>query len=187
MFRRPSQLPASLDLRSKQAAHCTVRSALSGTQRGERMLLNKMYSPLWESSDANWLASVGGSEKEGNRHRALRRVCASLVSPATHRSTLSTCVSVALSPPARLCVRASAAQSGGEKKRLAEASRAPRRKHIGQLRARLCVARLRVWLIESQRQPLTALRLGTLLVITHKSLFPCIGSLAQLRPHQQST
>lgn len=72
-------------------------------------------------------------------------------------------------------------------KRLAEASRGPWRKHIGQLRVRLCVARLRVWLIESQRQPLTALRLRTLLVITHKSLFPCIGSLAQLRPHQPST
>lgn len=61
------------------------------------------------------------------------------------------------------------------------------RKHIGQLRQRLCVARLCVWLIESQRQPLTALRLRTLLVITHKSLFPCIGSSAQLRPHKQST
>lgn len=78
MFTRPSQLPAGRDLRSKQAAHCTVRSARSGTQRGERMLLNKMYSPLWESSDANWLASVSGSEQEGNGDCALPRVCACL-------------------------------------------------------------------------------------------------------------
>lgn len=41
-------------------------------------------------------------------------------------------------------------------------------------------------LIESKRQPLTALLLRTLLVIIHKSLFPCIGSSAQLRPHKQS-
>lgn len=40
-------------------------------------------------------------------------------------------------------------------------------------------------LIESERQPLTARLLRTLLVITHKSLFPCIGSSAQLRPHKQ--
>lgn len=60
-------------------------------------------------------------------------------------------------------------------------------KHIGQLRQRLCTALLCVGLIESERQPLTALRLRTLQVITHKSLFPCIGSSAQLRPHKQST
>lgn len=60
-------------------------------------------------------------------------------------------------------------------------------KHIGQLRQRLCIALLCVGLIESERQPLTALRLRTLQVITHKSLFPCIGSSAQLRPHKQST
>ena len=59
-------------------------------------------------------------------------------------------------------------------------------KHIGQLRQRLCTAPLCVGLIESERQPLTALRLRTLQVITHKSLFPCIGSSAQLRPHKQS-
>lgn len=59
-------------------------------------------------------------------------------------------------------------------------------KHIGQLRQRLCAALLCVSLIESQRQPLTALHLRTLQVITHKSLFPCIGSSAQLRPHKQS-
>lgn len=28
------------------------------------MLLNKMYSPLWESSDANWSASVGERRKQ---------------------------------------------------------------------------------------------------------------------------
>lgn len=64
---------------------------------------------------------------------------------------------------------------------------ASRGKHIGQLRQRLCVALLCVGLIESERQTLTALRLRTLQVITHKSLFPCIGSSAQLRPHKQST
>lgn len=50
----------------------------------------------------------------------------------------------------------------------------------------VCVALLCVQLIESETQPLTALLLRTLLVITHKSLFPCIGSSAQLRPHKQS-
>ncbi len=64
---------------------------------------------------------------------------------------------------------------------------ASRGKHIGQLRQRLCIALLCVGLIESERQPLTALRLRTLQVITHKSLFPCIGSSAQLRPHTPST
>lgn len=61
MFTRPSQLPASRDLPSKQAAHCTVRSARSGAQREERMLLNKMYGPLWESSDSNWPVERAGS------------------------------------------------------------------------------------------------------------------------------
>lgn len=64
---------------------------------------------------------------------------------------------------------------------------ASRGKHIGQLRPRLCTALLCVGLIESERQQLTALCLRTLQVITHKSLFPCIGSSAQLRPHKQST
>lgn len=109
----------------------------------------------------------------------VRRVCAPLVWPTTHWSTLYTC--------ACMCVLHSVREGAKWRgKWLARASRPPRRKHIGQLGWRLCVARLRVWLIESQRRPLTALHLGTLLVITHKSLFPCIGSLAQLRPHQQS-
>lgn len=50
--------------RSKQAALCTARSAQTSAQREERMLLNKMYSPLWESSDANWLASVSERQRE---------------------------------------------------------------------------------------------------------------------------
>lgn len=102
-----------------------------------------------------------------------------------HFVCLRVCVCVWASWQVSACLSGRCAKWRG--KQLAEASRAPWRKHIGQLRVRLCVARLRVWLIESQRQPLTALRLRTLLVITHKSLFPCIGSLAQLRPHQQST
>lgn len=61
------------------------------------------------------------------------------------------------------------------------------RKLIGQLRQKLFTELLCVGLIESERQPLTAPLLRTLQVITHKSLFPCIGSSAQLRPHMQPT
>lgn len=64
---------------------------------------------------------------------------------------------------------------------------ASRGKHIGQLRHRLCTELHCVGLIESGRHPLTALCFRTLLVITHKSLFPCIGSSVQLRPHKLST
>lgn len=76
-----------------------------------------------------------------------------------------------------------------ERKRLQKLSCvcASRGKHIGQLRRRLCAALLCVGLIESERHPLTALCLRTLQVITHKSLFLCIGSSAQLCPHKQST
>lgn len=127
------------------------------------MLLNKMYAgPLWESSHAN-LAHLCVCRGVG-----LCGVC------RMESAYLFVCaLYVCFSPAAAL-------RGNGCRK-----SCASWWKHIGQLRWRLCVALLCVELIESERQPLTALLLRTLLVITHKSLFPCIGSSAQLRPHKQ--
>lgn len=147
------------------------------------MLLNKMYSPQPTVGEFRCKLVC-----ECQRVRKTGIVWwlkggESILVCEQHRSTLcvwmgsQVCGSLPFSLPAAL---------SGEKT-AAETSCASRRKHIGQLRQRLCIAPLRVWLIESERQPLTALGLRTLLVITHKSLFPCIGSSAQLRPHKQST
>lgn len=144
--------------------------------------MNKMYKALWPKIlNANvflcvlyvwertrWDLCASSACRVENVYLFMSNTEALYVCEWVHKSVrLSLCLSCCSSE-----WRGNSCASGG--------------KHIGQLRLRLCTALLCVSLIESERQPLTALRLRTLQVITHKSPFPCIGSSAQLRPHKQS-